>query len=94
LRDAQPGCFYPCVLALAVVEEKRFSFVGQSLNISLEARVHEFGRVHYLLVVRRSVVKRCVNRLQKWRAIATRYKKQDVNYRAAVVIAALMIWLA
>jgi len=26
--------------------------------------------------------------------IATRYEKRAVNYRAAVVIAALMIWLA
>ena len=31
---------------------------------------------------------RCRNR------IATRYEKRAVNYRAAVVIAALMIWLA
>jgi transposase len=28
-----------------------------------------------------------------WRGIATRYEKRAVNYRAAVVIAALMIWL-
>jgi hypothetical protein len=33
-------------------------------------------------------------RCQQWRGIATRYEKRAVNYRAAVVIAALMIWLA
>ncbi len=29
-----------------------------------------------------------------WRGIATRYEKRAVNYRAMVVIAALMLWLA
>jgi transposase len=43
---------------------------------------------------RRNVVDRCVNRLKQWRGIATRYEKRAVNYRAAIVIAALMIWLA
>ena len=42
---------------------------------------------------RRNVVERCVNRLKQWRAIATRYEKRAVNYRAMVVIAALMMWL-
>jgi transposase len=31
---------------------------------------------------------------QEWRGIATRYEKRAVNYRAMVVIAALMVWLA
>jgi transposase len=43
---------------------------------------------------RHNVVERCVNRLKQWRGIATRYEKRAVNYRAAVVIAALMIWVA
>jgi transposase len=43
---------------------------------------------------RRNVVERCVNRLKQWRGIATRYEKRAVNFRAAVVIASLMIWLA
>lgn len=42
---------------------------------------------------RRNVVERCANRLKQWRAIATRYEKRAVNYRAMVVIAALMMWL-
>jgi transposase len=42
---------------------------------------------------RRNVVERCVNRLKQWRAVATRYDKRAVNYRATVVIAALMLWL-
>ncbi len=42
---------------------------------------------------RRNVVERCVNRLKRWRAIATRYEKRAVDYRAMVVIASLMMWL-
>jgi transposase len=45
------------------------------------------------IYARRNVVERCVNRLKQWRGIATRYEKRAVNYRAALVIAALMIWL-
>ncbi len=44
--------------------------------------------------VRRNVVERCVNRLKQWRGVATRYEKRAANYRAMVVIAALMVWLS
>ncbi len=43
---------------------------------------------------RRNVVERCINQLKQWRGLATRYEKRAANYRALVVIAALMIWLA
>ena len=43
---------------------------------------------------RRNVVERCINRLKQWRGLATRFEKRAANYRALVVIAALMIWLA
>ena len=42
---------------------------------------------------RRNVVERCVGRLKQWRGIATRYDKRAANYRAMVVVAALLIWL-
>ena len=42
---------------------------------------------------RRNVAERCVNRLKQWRGIATRYEKRAVNYRAVVVIAAILRWL-
>ena len=42
---------------------------------------------------RRNVVERCMNRLKQWRSVATRYEKRAANYRALVVIAALMLWL-
>ena len=53
-------------------------------------RPPKFDRESYR---RRNVVERCVNRLKQWRGIATRYEKRAANYRAAVVIGALMIWL-
>jgi len=39
------------------------------------------------------VAERCVNRLKQWRGIATRYEKRAVNYRAAVVLIAITLWL-
>jgi transposase len=42
---------------------------------------------------RRNVVERCVNRLKQWRGLATRFDKRAANFHAAVVIAALLMWL-
>jgi transposase len=49
-----------------------------------------FDRATY---ARRNVVERGINRLKQWRGLATRYEKRAVNYRAMVVIAAIVIWL-
>ena len=44
---------------------------------------------------RRNAVERCVKRPKQWRGVATRYEKRAANsFRAMVVIAALMLWLA
>lgn len=42
---------------------------------------------------RRNVVERCINRLKQWRGLATRFEKRAVNYRAMVVIAAILLWV-
>jgi transposase len=42
---------------------------------------------------KRNVVERRVGRLKQWRGVATRYEKRAVNYRAVVLIAALLLWL-
>jgi transposase len=39
------------------------------------------------------VVERCKGRLKQCIAIATRYEKRAANYRAVVVMAALVIWV-
>jgi transposase len=35
-----------------------------------------------------------VDKLKRWRAIATRYDKRAVNYWAAVIVVALVVWSA
>ncbi len=34
-----------------------------------------------------------INRLKQWRGLATRYEKRAVNYRAMLVLAAIVMWL-
>ena len=41
----------------------------------------------------RNVVERCFNKLKQWRGIATRTDKLARNYRAAIALAATLIWL-
>jgi transposase len=41
----------------------------------------------------RSWVERLVNRLKRWRRIATRYEKRAENYRAFVLIGCIILWL-
>ena len=41
----------------------------------------------------RNVVERCFNRLKQWRGIAMRSDKLARNYRAAVSLAATLIWI-
>jgi transposase len=50
-----------------------------------------FDAVRY---TRRNVAERGINALKQWRGVATRHEKRAVNYRAVVVIAALLRWLA
>jgi transposase len=71
--------------------ERRIQSVCSLRNETANGRPLSFDATTY---ARRNVVERCVNRLKQWRGIATRYEKRAVNYRAAIVIAALMIWLA
>lgn len=42
----------------------------------------------------RNVVERAFGRLKQWRGIATRYDKQALNYRAGIILGAIvMFWL-
>jgi transposase len=45
------------------------------------------------IYARSNVVERCINRLKQWRGLATRYEKRALNYRALVVLAAIVMWL-
>lgn len=65
--------------------------IRTTIPTRVDQRRRRFDSVAYR---RRTVVERCVNRLKDFRGLATRYEKRAVNYRAMVVIAALVIWLA
>jgi hypothetical protein len=41
----------------------------------------------------RNVVEWCFNRLEQFRAVATRFDKRAANHQAMVVIASLLLWL-
>ena len=45
------------------------------------------------IYARRNVVERCINRLKQWRGVATLYEKRAVNYRAMLILAAIVLWL-
>jgi transposase len=40
----------------------------------------------------RNVVERCFNRLEQFRALATRYAKRVAHYRSEIIIAATVLW--
>jgi transposase len=41
----------------------------------------------------RNVVERLINRLKRWRRIATRYEKRAANYAAMLTVACILLWL-
>jgi hypothetical protein len=55
-----------------------------------ERRTGPFDRTIYRL---RNAVERLINRLKQFRRIATRYEKRAENYRAMLLIAAILLWL-
>jgi transposase len=55
-----------------------------------ERRRGHFDRAAYR---QRNRVERTINRLKKFRRVATRYEKRAVNYLAMVLIAVILLWL-
>lgn len=62
----------------------------RALRQTRPGRPLTFDRARYR---RRNVVERCINRLKQFRGLATRYEKRERNYRAMVIIAAILLWL-
>ncbi len=91
---ADKGYSYPACRAL--LRSRGIAHTIPERADQRERRAHRPGRklgFDREVYRRRNVVERCVSRLKRWRAVATRYDKRAVNYRAVVVIAALMLWL-
>lgn len=45
------------------------------------------------LYKQRNTVERCVNKLRRFRAVATRYDKREVIYQGMIDVASIKIWL-
>lgn len=71
------------------IPERRDQRAQRAAKGAQGGRPPSFDRAAYK---RRNVVERCVNRLKQFRALATRYEKRALNYRAMVMIAATMLW--
>jgi transposase len=72
------------------IPERSDQIARRARRGSAGGRPPGFDPVHYR---ERNQVERCFNRLKQWRAIATRYAKRAVLYRALLVIASTMTWL-
>ncbi len=55
-----------------------------------EATDPAFDRAAYR---ERNVSGRAINRLKRWRRVATRSEKRAANYRAMLTLAAILLWL-
>ena len=55
-----------------------------------QAPLPSFDRAAYR---ERNVVERLINRLKRFRRVATRYEKRAAGYQAMVTLAAILLWL-
>ena len=74
----------------ATIPERADQQANRAQRGSAGGRPPAFDPVAYK---RRNVVERCFNRFKQYRAIATRYDKTALSYRAMIDLATLMIWL-
>jgi transposase len=75
----------------AVIPQRSDQIARRLASGSAGGRPPEFDQEIYR---RRNVVERAFGRLKQWRAVATRYDKHARNYRAGIVLAAIVLfWL-
>jgi transposase len=75
----------------AVIPERDDQINRRAARGSAGGRPPDYDRHTYK---QRNVVERGFNRLKQWRGIATRYDKKARNYRAGVVLGAIILcWL-
>lgn len=73
----------------------REAMAAEGVNTTIPSRSNRrrpapFHRAHYRL---RHRVENFFQRIKRWRAIATRYDKLDLNFLASVQLAAILDWL-
>ena len=72
------------------IPERRDQRAQRQRQGSRGGRPCRYSRDEYRL---RNWVERCLCRLKQWRRIATRYEKRAANYRAFLLLAAILLWL-
>jgi len=66
---------------------------GISITIPRKSNERHKGPFDKELYKQRNRVERLFNRLKHFRRIATRYEKRAVNYKAMLILAAILLWL-
>ncbi len=74
----------------AVIPERRDQVVNRKRKGRAGGRAPSFDAEIYK---RRNVIERAFNRAKHWRAVATRYDKLAITYRAGFVLALVVEWL-
>ena len=66
---------------------------GIGITIPRKSNERHKGPFDKELYKQRNRVERLFNRLKHFRRIATRYEKRAVNYKAMLILAAILLWL-
>lgn len=74
----------------AVIPERSDQVANRQRKGSAGGRPPSFDTEDYK---GRNVVERFFNRMKHWRGLASRYDKHALNYRGAVLLAAIVDWL-
>jgi transposase len=67
--------------------------LGIRITIARRSNEHRGGAFDREIYRTRNLVERLINRLKRFRRVATRYEKLAENYRAMLTIAAIKLWL-
>jgi transposase len=73
-----------------VIPERSDQLASRKRRGRRGGRAPDFDRETYK---RRNVIERAFNKAKHWRAVATRYDKSAITYRAGVVLALIIEWL-
>ena len=98
----KPGRGRPRRLPFRVAADKAYSnkrirrylaVRGIGITIPRKSNEKHRGKFDKEAYRKRNRVERLINRLKQYRRIATRYEKRAANYKAFLLIAAILLWL-
>lgn len=83
-------CTLSCAFIIACLCERQIKHTIPERRDQRPTRPLHFDEGVY---TRRNVVECCINWLRLWHGLATRHEKRALNYRAMLVLAAIVLWL-